>query len=380
MNTPLGPDNTDSQALVQYLEAQRQLVEIILERDTCVSDLAFNPDRTAKGLLDTLAKTSHTLYRTGDLERTGQIGILATGLFSALPGLQREAAVLAALELEDEVRSTHLRRSCEQYSQDQPLFSQAPALWPLVGYKEELIHIDQPTTTLDASGQLITCGAMQARLHHLLNPALTRWLQQHAGVPLHLRVNPYELGSELEPNLFEAVIRPADPTWWQHLTIWPGERKPSRYEVDDCRPADDPTRYWEYHVRKMGRLDVSFRRDHSGPQTLSGCLEELPRPHGQHLIGYFLHVTSDDPIDAEWDAATATHIDGAVNVYLTSEDDKPRQRWEAEASGTMQVKASYRTHLFRINNVPLRMLIPIATRFFRSRLLVEEWLQDQFST
>lgn len=368
-------DPAGMDAYEAYFAAQRELVELVIARDTCVNDLVFHAGAGLKVLNDLVA-SRHELYTTGELQRTGQDGYLVTGLFAHLGGTEREAAILAALELEDEVGLTRLRRSCEPYREDHPLLQQAPSLSPLIA-RSELIHVDGNVARLDGSMQLVQVGALRARLHHLLPPGLTRWLDSNVQVPLFLRLNPYEVGPDLRPNLMEAAIRPADPSWWQNLRVFPGQRKPSRYELLDCEPREDSARCWEYRVRNMGRLDVSFRRDHSG--MLSGAIEELPRPGGPHpMIGYFLHLTSDNAVDDEWDAATATHIDGAINVYLDSDEDKPQQRWSAPADGKTMIPASFRTHLFRVDNVPLRFLIPIAERFFRSQLLLGEWLEDQF--
>lgn len=113
---------------------------------------------------------------------------------------------------------------------------------------------------------------------------------------------------------------------------------------------------------------------------MSASIEELTRPTGAVTIGYYLHLTSDAAVGDEWDMATAAHIDGAINVYCAGDREAAQRRWSSPASGGKSIDATFRTHLFRIDKQPLRYVLPIAERFFRSEMLVEEWLTDQFGS
>ena len=46
-------------------------------------------------------------------------------------------------------------------------------------------------------------------------------------------------------------------------------------------------------------------------------------------------------------------------------------------NGTVE-NASFRTHLLRVEGVPLSALLDLATMFFRSTTLTTEWIADQF--
>lgn len=366
--------------LDDYIDAQADLCQVALDRDASVLDLAREPDKQARELWNRLISARLELYSTGELQRSGYSGLLAIGLFVDREGIEREAAIIAALELEEEVKVTRLRRSCEPYHKGQPLFQHVPGLWDLVRVDgkrtPELLLVDGERTKLDQSRQLIEASGIKSRLHNCLAPALTRWLDETVPDACFLRADPYEVGTGLLPNLLEAAIHPADPKWWRSLRIWPSHRQVAIYEVLDCEPAEDARRFWEYRVRNMGRLEVTFRRDTSG--TLSGSIEELTRPTGALTIGYYLHLTSDAAVGEEWDMATAAHIDGAINVYCAGDRDAAQRRWSTRTEGGKNIDATFRTHLFRIDEQPLCYVIPIAERFFRSGLLVDEWLTDQF--
>jgi len=105
-------------------------------------------------------------------------------------------------------------------------------------------------------------------------------------------------------------------------------------------------------------------------------MEEIPRRCGKNfIIGYCLHLTSESPVGTDWDAGVAAHIDGAINIYT---DDRIDERWENSFQNGKACDATFRTHLFRADYIPLKAIIPIAWMFFRSRSLLTDWLSDQF--
>src|SRR5947209_2037847 len=93
--------------------------------------------------------------------------------------------------------------------------------------------------------------------------------------------------------LAEATVRPADPHWWHKLEVWPGGEKCSTYELTGYSPRDLAD-YWDFHARGVRRLEVAFRRRHSG--HFFGSIEELTQESERFLTGLLLHMDSTDPV------------------------------------------------------------------------------------
>ena len=69
------------------------------------------------------------------------------------------------------------------------------------------------------------------------------------------------------------------------------------------------------------------------------------------------------------------HLDLAMNVY---EGDARTARMAMHLRNGTVENASFRTHLLRVEGVPLSALLDLATMFFRSTTLTTEWIADQF--
>jgi len=304
-------------------------------------------------------------------------GCLATGLLPDADPERRIASFCVCFELEGCLKEARLRRSCEPYCRTQPLFAAAPSLWSNVRNRDsgvpELLSVIG--LQWDASGQIVCLEGTRARIHSRLNPMLCSWLRhEFPAESICIRIDPYTVGPDLKPCQYEDVLRPADPTWWQQLRVWPGHKRASTYLLQDCDVRENPQKYWEYHARKIERLEVCFQRDTSG--LLKGTLEEVPRAGQDDLsVGLCLHLTSDSAVGTNWDAATMSHVDGAINAYVREDADLRRE--SSLERGKVQ-SATFRTHLFRVDHAPLYTLIPVAIRFFRSGALLGEWLADQF--
>ncbi len=302
---------------------------------------------------------------------------LETGYFNDLSDDKKVAAWMTLFELQNEMTVISLRKTCEPYSKNQPLFQSSADLWDKVRISgdrpPELIDISG--IRWDPSGQLALLKSTKARLGNHLRPELLNWLRTYyADCDLFARLDPYDVGHDLNAVLNEEIIRPIDPKWWKNLSIWENTKSAGIYELSQCSPEEDLGKFWEYSTKNFGRFEVQFRRDNVG--VLSGMLEELPRDSGDKcIIGYCLHLTSDSPTGTKWDEAVATHIDGSINVYT---DDAIAKRLAGTLAEGKVCDATFRTHVFRADNIPLKTLVPLACMFFRSKYLLADWLADQF--
>ncbi|MFW0966307.1 hypothetical protein ACEV9L_24895 [Vibrio parahaemolyticus] len=107
-------------------------------------------------------------------------------------------------------------------------------------------------------------------------------------------------------------------------------------------------------------------------------LEELSEKNSDVgiTIGRCIHLDTDDAIGTPFGESIVNHLDLAINVY---EGDAGKNRYSGNlAQGSKVENATFRTHLLRIENVPLQSLLLFVMVFFQSKTLVSDWFEDQF--
>lgn len=361
--------------ITAYFEALAGLKSVCISNKLGV--IAVLEDKSAgyAALAEFAITLRQRLFDSSDVRRYQ--GYLEIGYFKDKALRERLASWAVALELERELSLEYRRRSFEPYDKEQPLFKEIPGYWPLVRNNSagNSDLLDESRLVWDETGQLAVFGPTYARLCHAVRPEIVKLIRdEFPNCQRYVRLDPYDVGRDLLPMLNEEAIRPANPKWWKRLKIWPGHRESAVYELHNCDLHADLQRHWEYNVRRLGRLEIAFRRGNS--RCLSGMIEELERADDSRIIECrCIHVTSDAEVGTESDLAMATHIDGAINVYVDSRIDT---RLKETLENGKVCDASFRTHVFRFDNLPLRALQPIADLFLRSRCLLGEWSADQF--
>ncbi len=287
---------------------------------------------------------------------------------------QRPAVLLVWDDIVSECRRIAVLRACETYSLRQPLFEQSPTISELIDWDAppELLLINDLPWVDDHSGFLAANRDWWGRPSILLRDELITYLRRRATTfEVAIRLDTYTLTPANVFSVQEAIVRQADPKWWQKLAIHPGGKKYSEYKLDGTGSL------WEQNDYRQGvrRLEVSFLRRNSG--QLMASIEELARYGPNLLIGLMLHCDSSSPIGTDWDSGVLGHIDGAINIYTEA---VALERFEQRHTHGKVINASIRTHLFRINCVPVRVITELAQLFFHSESLIQEWLRDQFGT
>lgn len=362
-------------ALDEYFDALDRLSDLCVKEGWSVDRLLESEDKVVAPLVQKCVRVRGMLIDATDFETFG--GLLATGLFRDHEDNERIAYFALQGEILEDAVLKELKRSFESYRKDQPLFEQVPSLLQHARMSGErpMEMIDNKALKWDDTGQLACFGHTKARLSSYVSPRLLAWINtEFPNCRIFVRIEPYEVGPGLLARLNEEIIRPANPHWWKTLELLPGRFESAVYELQDRNPKEDLEQSWEYRVRKCGRLEVSFRRD--GGNVLSGMIEELPRPgNDRFFLGRCIHFTSSSPVGTEWSSAQAEHIDAAMNVYV---DGDVISRWASTLERGVVTNATFRTHVLRIDDVPLRALLPMADLFFQSRRLLNDWFSDQF--
>jgi hypothetical protein len=354
-----------------YLEAidhiaQAFVMEVVPVHEL-VQDRSVLPELLAEALAFRLGFLSEA-----DRHRLGPF--LEIGFFPDKDSEVRLASYAVAFEVQEAVDRLRLWRQCEPYSLDQPLFRAAPSLFDHVrGPKNEIMDIVS-LRQVDES-EIFEVPNGHSRLTGFLSPAVVNLTQtKYPNATIYIRLDPYDFHVQRPlRRLDEAAVIPPNPRWLASFNLRKGMKDRSHYVLEEADPKTDMARWWDYSVRHVRRLECRVeRREHD---YLTMMVEELPRcddPSGL-MIGRCVHLDTKDPAGTQPAAVVLAHLDLAINVY---EGNRRKERWDARLADGKVPDASFRTHLFRVEAVPLARVFDYCRLFFRSGALFDEWLQD----
>lgn len=291
---------------------------------------------------------------------------------NAWPASYRPAVRLVWDDLEAECGRLSSERECESYSRWQPLFQSSRLITKLFDWslQQELLKIDDLPWVDEDSVYIVANQSQWARPSARLRDELIQYLRVLGkNFDVSIRLDAYSLSPANQWEVQEAVARRADPRWWRTLAIHPGNRKYSEYFVPEGGSFGERAEFRQ----GLRRLEANFLRRNSG--HLMSSVEELAFDASDLLTGLLLHCDTAEPIGTDWHEAMLGHIDGAINVYRGVD---ATSRYDARLDKGKTVTATVRTHLFRVNGAPIKIITELAQLFFRSEILVRDWLTDQF--
>jgi hypothetical protein len=263
-----------------------------------------------------------------------------------------------------------LERQCEPYRSDQLLFKYEPELFRRVSAsgREDLVDLDALEPIAGYAGFKTENG--YARLSRLLSPQIVSWAKEHyPKAKLFIRIDPHRFYQQQPKVLLnEMTIRPADPRWLAHLSLRSGMTDGAQYDLEPGELPTDQKRYWEYHVQNIRRLEFASRRKGS---YLSMMLEEVPdlQINRDLVSARCVHLDTEDPVGTPFGKVTMKHLDLAVNVYG---GQNKTQRSKSRLFKGKVTDATFRTHVLRIEEVPLSGAFSFSRMFFRSETLLDE--------
>jgi hypothetical protein len=116
----------------------------------------------------------------------------------------------------------------------------------------------------------------------------------------------------------------------------------------------------DYRMRGIRCLEVRVERREDDYLTM--MLEELPRPDAANdlMVGRSIHLDTRNPVGTPLDQVELSHLDLAINVYKG-------QTRQARFDQTLQTGNE---------NARFLSLFQFCEMFFRSRMLVSEWVQE----
>lgn len=365
-----------------YSDAVRRFAAMALARDDDRLELfvhGLQGDPVAETCIDLRGAVAT------QAERASRKAYLEIGLFQAPCEDRRLDWWLFYFDIAHAQANLQLETSCERYRRDHPLFMGAPGLFDSIRRsRSEEDHaagspdyelLDGTAVMAIEDSEVFNLGQGFGRLATPLAPGIPAWGKTaFPGAPLYVRLDPGFWSAEQPPmRLFEAAIAPANPAWMDTLALFPGQRSYAAYLLEDCEPGYDLDRCRDYRIRDLRRLEIVATR--RKPDYLSMMIEELPRPDAPDglMVGYCIHLDTRAGIGTPMAQARLQHLDLAINVYTGA--DRAARMDDSLQHGKVQ-DATYRTHLYRIEDIPFPALFTFAGLFLRSKTLFNEWLTD----
>lgn len=300
---------------------------------------------------------------------------LPIGYFQRFTGERRLACFNLCFQIEEAAAQLRIRRACEPYALDQPIFSNGNDLWNAL-WGLELIDMSLFKQIEDS--HIVTRANRFYTLSPFLHPVILSWSQQHfPNAKTFVRLDPFIVSSRMPPQRFlEAIVMPANPNWWRHLQLRRNEVSGSQYLLQETAPTSGNTQeFWDYKVKGVRKLEVFVRRDGKG--NLSMLIEEVKKENKREnfSVARCVHLDTIDPPGTSFDSSTLAHLDLAINVYWGPNQES---RLETNIASGELLEADFRTHLFRTEKVPFDSVLSFAWMFLDSKFLTTEWIVNQF--
>lgn len=302
------------------------------------------------------------------------------GHFTQYDTHKRIACICVGLEAEYIRGISNLKKQCELYSEDQLLFKTNPSLFHYVRDQE---LIDYSAIQRINDSEIICFNNKYGYIDGYVPLPTLSWMSNNRPYsPIYIRVNPHVVYSAQPPQrIYESQLVPPNPKWWHELSIYNRNHEGCSFFLDkSVDPEENMNEYWEYHCNKIRRLDVIAKRDGNG--NLSMMIEELTEeknivsPTEKYIVSRMIHLDTDATMGTSFLDAKLNHLDLAINVY--TEINAENRLLENLANGEKVTDASFRTHLLRIENINFSDLFDFAYSFFKSKILVDEWIKTQF--
>lgn len=284
-------------------------------------------------------------------------------------------------ELEAVARRTRLVNFCKAYDDGQTAFTLEPRLTDHIrvkgsrkgGPENEMVKYAELQQIHDS--EVMMFDKSFVKLVPALNPRIPEWISTtFPRAPLFVRIDPDIASRNQLPQLLteELKVNPyayAPAEFELNHNMVRGEE----YSLFEVSPTPETLQeWWDYKVRGVRSLQTSS----NGKGTYrSFMIEELDDKLGgdEILIGRCIHLDSKNFRSTEIGDQSLDHLDLAVNVYEGA--NRKTRLGESLRNGKI-TDADYRTHVLRVEQVPLCVLPMMCLLFLASPTLTQRYHQD----
>jgi len=306
---------------------------------------------------------------------------LEIGFYSGESDDDRVVFFCLEFELESVARRIRLVNAFKAYDDSQTLFTHEPRLTDHIRVKGS--RKGKPENEMVNYGALKQLHASEVlkfeesfvKLLPMLNPRIPEWIGKTFPLsPLFVRIDPdiasnnrlYQfLTEEIQLNPYdyrpesfrfqEAFLRPAD-----HALV---ETTPTQETVRECL---------DYKVQGIRGLQASTSVNGTYRSFMIEELDDYSGPDGI-LIGRCIHCDSKEFEVTGAGEHLLDHLDLAINVY---EQENRLARLNGSLRNGKVTDADYRTHVLRVDKVPLYALPMMGLLFMTSQVLFRRYLND----
>lgn len=365
----------------EYFEEIENAVSVCVSNSITNQDYVENLISSSSDKIQNIISIRKEILCPSDYENLG--GYLEIGYFTEFESSERIALFAFMFDVGNALKIKLLRNGFKKYEINQPLFSGDTEFFNCIRKKTsgnfDLELIDTRFLENVQDSEIFSRNGVFYKIDAHLNQAIYPLCKRNFdGSPIFIRLDPtIRYLSQPLFQLNEEVLIPANPNWWKNLNIHRRNKEGASYILYSTEPTKDSHQeFWEYKINGIRRLDVVAKRNNDG--NLSMMIEELSDKESDSgiTIGRCIHLDTDDKIGTAFSSSIVNHLDLAINVY----EGKAAQKRYADnlATGTKVEDATFRTHLFRIENVPLKSIFLFVSVFFQSKTLISDWFKDQF--
>lgn len=366
----------------EYFEEIEKAVSACVSKSISSQDYVENFISDSPEKIQDIIGLRKELLCPSDYEKLG--GYLEIGYFTEFDSSKRIALFAFMFDVDNALKIKLLHNRFKKYEINQPLFSGDTDFFNCIRKNSsgsfDLELIDARFLENVQDSEIFSRNGFFYKIDPFLNQALYPLCKRSFdGSPIFIRLDPtIRYSSQPLFQLYEEILIPANPNWWRNLNIHRRNKEGASYILYPKEPTKDSHQeFWEYKISGIRRLDVVAKRNNDG--NLSMMIEELSDKESDSgiTIGRCIHLDTHDKIGTPFSSSVVNHLDLAINVY---EGQAAKRRYDDNlATGTKIEDATFRTHLFRIENIPLKSVFLFVIVFFQSKTLIRDWFKDQFS-
>jgi hypothetical protein len=314
------PMSESESAIDAYFDEIERLAQICIDRSLVPHEVVEQPPQNLREAIGRCLELRTQFLSESDERRLG--AYFELGLFAERSPRERITAFAVAFELQHAMDVLAIERQCEDYDSSQELFAGAPSLFCKLRKKAEggqpdYELIDATAVRPVAGSEIYKAENGYGKLTPYLNPGIVNWArEQFPAAALFIRLDPHFFSNQQPLQLLtEATFVPANPKGLPRFSLRKGMKEFAAYALQDAPASDGMAQYWDYHVKRIRRLEVRAERREDNYLTM--MLEELPSPDQDNglMIGRCIHLDTEDPVGTPLDKVMIKHLDLAINVY-----------------------------------------------------------------
>ena len=345
--------------------------------------LPYLQDRVKREVPSVMSAINYRASRLSDVDFERSEKYLSLNAFPELPK-EYQLACYSIIEEAEHLRELKKHIAMNQrYTETEPVFVNQE-LHDAICYDNELVNYNVIHRLKDTN--IAKISNIFYRIDSRIPLVFYHWLEDCFKDSIKaVHICPNEVYNNQPPQMIvECVIQPPKHEWWNTLNIYNGTSTGCSLILlgnDDSNVQD----YHDYNTLGIRKLQVSAVRDnaeHRDEGNLKMTIEELTKifvynnPQKAFMIGRMIHLDTDAKRGTSFKDAVLNHIDLAENLYVG--DDAFQRDNDNLSNGRMVQKATYRTHLLRVNGIPFESIFKFAYAFFKSKQLVDEWKAAEF--